>query len=92
MEIAVGLVRDPSVGPLVMVGAGGVTTDILRDRVYLVPPVRPSDVRRALARAAVLAAARGLPRSDPVDVDALVDVVVAGASSQKTCPRWRSWT
>ena len=43
-----GLVRDPSVGPLVMVGAGGVNTDILADRVYLVPPVRPSDVRRAL--------------------------------------------
>ena len=48
IKFAVGVVHNPSVGPLVMVGAGGVDTDLLTDRVYLLPPVRPSDVRRAL--------------------------------------------
>jgi len=48
VELAVGVVRDPSFGPLVMVGAGGVNTDLLLDRVYLLPPVHASDVRRSL--------------------------------------------
>ena len=37
-ELAVGVVRDPSFGPLVMVGAGGVDTDVLADRTYMLPP------------------------------------------------------
>ena len=52
VEMTVGVVRDPSVGPLVMVGAGGIATDVLADRAYLLPPVRRSDVRRALRRCA----------------------------------------
>ena len=79
VEIAVGMVRDPAIGPLVMVGAGGVTTDLLRDRVYLVPPVLPSDVRRALRGLRCWPLLDGFRGSDPVDVEALVDVVMASA-------------
>ena len=86
VEIAVGMVRDPSVGPLVMVGAGGVTTDLLRDRVYLVPPVLPSDVRRALRGLRCWPLLDGFRGSDPVDVDALVEVVVASARLAQEVP------
>ena len=77
VEFAVGVVRDPSVGPLVMVGAGGVNTDLLADRVYLLPPVRPSDVRRALRALRCWPLLDGFRGAAPVDVDGLVDVVVA---------------
>ncbi|WP_196804135.1 acetate--CoA ligase [Marmoricola sp. URHB0036] len=86
VEIAVGMVRDPSVGPLVMVGAGGVTTDLLGDRVYLVPPVLPSDVRRALRGLRCWPLLDGFRGSDPVDVDALVEVVVASARLAQEVP------
>ncbi|MET0840402.1 MAG: GNAT family N-acetyltransferase [Marmoricola sp.] len=77
VELAVGIVRDPSVGPLVMVGAGGVNTDILADRVYLLPPVKPSDVRRALRTLRCWPLLDGFRGTAPVAVDALVDLVVA---------------
>lgn len=77
VELAVGVVRDPSVGPLVMVGAGGVNTDILADRVYLLPPLQPSDVRRALRGLRCWPLLDGFRGSTKVDVDALVEVVVA---------------
>ena len=77
VELAVGIVRDPSVGPLVMIGAGGVNTDILADRIYLLPPVRPSDVRRALRRLRCWPLLDGFRGAAPVAVDELVDLVVA---------------
>lgn len=76
VEMAVGVVRDSSVGPLVMVGAGGVTTDVLADRVYMLPPVRPSDVRRALRGLRCWPLLDGFRGAPPVDVGSLVDVVV----------------
>ncbi len=77
VELALGVVRDPSIGPLVMVGAGGVHTDILRDRVYLLPPLRPSDVRRSLRGLRCWPLLEGFRGSPPVDVDGLVELVLA---------------
>jgi len=76
-ELAVGVVRDPSFGPLVMVGAGGVDTDVLADRTYMLPPIQEGDVRRALRGLRcwpLLEGFRGAPRAD---VDALVELVLA---------------
>lgn len=77
LELAVGLVRDPSFGPLVMVGAGGITTDVLADRAYLLPPVHPRDVRRALRGLRCWPLLQAFRGADPLDVDALVSLVVA---------------
>ena len=47
-EVALGLVRDPALGPLVMVAAGGVATDVWDDRAFLIPPVSRTDAARAI--------------------------------------------
>src|SRR4029450_6173808 len=39
IEIALGIVRDPQFGPLVVVGAGGVMVEVLRDRRLAMPPI-----------------------------------------------------
>ena len=77
VELAIGVVRDRSLGPLVMVGAGGVATDILNDRVYLVPPVRGTDVRRALRGLRCWPLLEGFRGAAPVDVDSIVELVVS---------------
>ncbi len=48
VELVLGVVRDPSFGPLVMIGAGGVATDVWNDRAFLVPPFHESDAMRVL--------------------------------------------
>ena len=66
-EIALGLVRDPSLGPLVMVGAGGVATDVWDDRAFLVPPVSAADATRAVGSLRIwplLDGFRGAPAGD----------------------------
>ena len=71
-EIALGLVRDPSMGPLVMVASGGVATDVWDDRVFLVPPVSPAEATRAIGSLRIsrlLAGFRGAPAGDLAGFD-----------------------
>jgi acyl-CoA synthetase (NDP forming) len=76
-ELALGLVRDASLGPLIVVSAGGVFIEIFSERAVVLPPVTHSQARAILARlrvGALLAGARGRP---PADLDAAADAIVA---------------
>ncbi len=66
-ELALGLVRDPALGPLLVISAGGILIEIFAERVVLLPPVtRPVALKtvRRLRLAPVLAGARGQPAAD----------------------------
>jgi succinyl-CoA synthetase beta subunit len=74
-ELALGLVRDPALGPLLIISAGGVFIEIFAERSVVLPPVPRSSARAALARlrlAAVLTGARG---QRPADLDAIADAI-----------------
>lgn len=75
VEVIVGCVRDPRFGPVVMVGLGGVFAEVLSDTALAIAPVSAAGARRlllTLRAAPLLLGARG---RDPVDLDALSDVV-----------------
>jgi hypothetical protein len=76
-EVLVGLIRDAQFGQVLVIGAGGVLTELLTDSVTLLPPFTPAAVRCALGALRIgklLDGFRGKPRGD---VDALVEVVLA---------------
>jgi acyl-CoA synthetase (NDP forming) len=78
-ELALGLVRDAALGPLLVISAGGVLIEIFSERSVVLPPVTRSSARAVLAGlrlAAVLTGARGRP---PADLDAIADAI-AGLS------------
>ena len=67
VELVVGARQDPSFGPVVMVGLGGVLIEVLHDVVFAAAPVTPIDAERMLSRlrgAAVLDGVRGRPAVD----------------------------
>ncbi|MBY8863612.1 acetate--CoA ligase family protein [Nocardia sp. CA2R105] len=76
-EALIGFRRDPDVGPVVMVAAGGVLTELYRDRSVRPAPVDPAEAR-AMVREVVAFRAidgyRNLPRGD---LDALARAVSA---------------
>jgi len=80
VELSVGITADPGLGPLVVVGAGGVLVEHLADRAVALPPVDAAGARRMLSRlrvAPLLAGFRGQPPADPDAVAAAVTAVSA---------------
>ena len=74
-ELALGVVRDAALGPLLVVSAGGVLIEIFAERAVLLAPVTRSAAVTALRRlrlAAVLAGTRGQP---PADLGAIADAI-----------------
>jgi len=76
-ELLVGARRDPRFGPAVVVGAGGLHAEVLRDTAVALAPVDAGEALaliRTLAANALLAGARGRPA---LDAAAAADVVAA---------------
>ncbi len=76
-EVLLGLQRDPQLGLLLTMGAGGVLAELLQDSRSLLLPTTEDEIRAALEGlkvGALLRGYRGRPRGD---VDALVALVLA---------------
>jgi acyl-CoA synthetase (NDP forming) len=76
-ELSLGILADPDLGPLVVVGAGGILVEHLADRAVALPPVDPPGARRMLARlraAPLLTGFRGRP---PADLGAIAKAITA---------------
>lgn len=76
VEVSVGVVRDATFGPLVVVAAGGTLVELLADRVLACPPVshgRAVEMLDALRIRRLLDGWRGAPATD---VGALADAIV----------------
>jgi acyl-CoA synthetase (NDP forming) len=66
-EVIVGFSRDPAIGPLVMVGVGGVAVEVWKDVSFRVAPISIADAGAMLdelAGAPLLGAFRGRPPAD----------------------------
>ncbi len=76
VEVIVGARNDPLYGPVLLLGAGGVMVELVKDIAFRLLPVGEADVRAMLDELKVsklLAGWRGAPRAD---VEALVSAVV----------------
>lgn len=76
-EMILGVTRDPQIGPMIMLGAGGILAELLKDSTILLPPLSADEVERALAKlkiARLLDGYRGKPAGDK---RALIDAVLA---------------
>jgi acyl-CoA synthetase (NDP forming) len=77
VEIALGIVRDPQFGPLVLVGAGGVLVDIMKDRRLAMPPLDEDRARSMVDRLEVRPLLDGVRGQPTADVEALSRAIVA---------------
>lgn len=76
VELALGVVRDPQFGPLVMAAAGGELIEVLRDRRMALPPLDEPRARRLLERLAIRPLLDGVRGRAAADFDAVVHALV----------------
>ncbi len=84
MELIVGALRDPTFGPIIMVGFGGIYAEMFQDVSFRLAPIDVSEAGRMLSELtgyALLNGARGLP---PCDISA-INKMVARVSEVIAC-------
>jgi acetyl coenzyme A synthetase (ADP forming)-like protein len=86
VELLVGALFDPTFGPLVACGSGGVLVDLLRDTVFRLHPLTDADAAemvRSLKAAVLLHGYRGQP---PADEAAAIEVLLRVSTLLQICP------
>ncbi|MER8440980.1 acetate--CoA ligase family protein [Mesorhizobium sp. M1312] len=78
-EFIVGVNVDDEFGPVVLIGAGGVLAELLKDSIVLLPPFSRQDVLSALKTLRSFRLLSGYRRRPMADVDALISVVMSVA-------------
>ncbi|HTT02956.1 MAG TPA: acetate--CoA ligase family protein [Steroidobacteraceae bacterium] len=78
-EMLIGVSADPQFGQLLVLGAGGVLTELLRDSVTLLPPFTPASIEAALGQLKVAELLRGYRGKPGGDVAALISTALACA-------------
>jgi len=78
-EILIGITLDRQFGQVLLLGAGGVLTELLRDAVSLLPPFTAARIAAALRRLTVAKLLAGFRRKPAGDVPALVATALACA-------------
>lgn len=80
MEMLLGFIRDPQLGPAVMLGAGGVEAEIYNDTTIRLLPLRPDDVGSMLDDLQITARLRGFRGKPAGDIQALTQAVMSFAN------------
>ncbi|MCE2999373.1 MAG: acetate--CoA ligase family protein [Betaproteobacteria bacterium] len=76
-ELVIGLQRDPTFGPVVMVGLGGVLIEVFKDVVFRAAPVTEAEALRMLDELKSRAVLDGVRGAAPVDRTAVARMVSA---------------
>jgi 3-hydroxypropionyl-CoA synthetase (ADP-forming) len=76
IEMIVGLQVDPQFGPVIMVGLGGVMTEVFKDVAFRMLPITTSDAKSMINELKSSKLFKGFRGSDPVDMNMLAKALV----------------
>jgi acetyl-CoA synthetase (ADP-forming) len=85
-EIIIGSTTDPTFGPTLMFGLGGIFVEILKDVSFRVAPIEKEDAKEMIKEIKaykILEGARGNP---PVDQETLADILLKTSDMLMDCP------
>ena len=75
-ELVLGARKDPTFGAVIMLGAGGVATEVLGDHALELPPLNDTLAHRMLRSLRIWPLLAGYRGRQGIDVDALIEVVM----------------
>ena len=76
VEVLVGVFQDPSFGPALVLGMGGVLVELVQDRCIRIPPVTLSEAKDMTASLRGKALFEGYRGTEPVDTESLAHALV----------------
>ncbi len=89
VEVIVGVVRDPTFGPLVVYGSGGTLVELLSDAAFRLHPLTDSDAAAMLEEVRGTALLRGYRGAPKADEAALRELLLRVSALVEACPEVR---
>jgi acyl-CoA synthetase (NDP forming) len=77
VELALGVVTDPDLGPLIVVGAGGTLVELIADRAVALPPVTHDGAMPLLSGLKISKLLAGLRGAQPANLEAIAAAITA---------------
>jgi acetyltransferase len=74
-EVILGMARDPTFGPLIMFGLGGIHVEVLRDVAFAVAPLAPDEAEALIKAIKGYPILRGVRGEAGIDFPALVETI-----------------
>ncbi len=74
-EVIVGTLQDPSFGPTLMFGLGGIWVEVLNDISFRLAPISAEDAREMIKEIKGFSILKGTRGEPPADIQALVDIL-----------------
>lgn len=87
-EIILGMKLDPIFGPMIIVGAGGIYTELLKDRVILLPRTSREEVIKKLKTLQTYELLTGYRGSKSVNMEKLVDTILKFQDIAQYLSQW----
>jgi succinyl-CoA synthetase beta subunit len=79
-EFIIGALRDESFGPVVMIGSGGVMTELLHDTVFRLAPIDAAEAERAIRQTRAARFLDGFRGSPPLPIGPLAEALAAASA------------
>jgi 3-hydroxypropionyl-CoA synthetase (ADP-forming) len=76
VELIVGIQNDPQFGPILMVGLGGIMTEVFKDVAFRMLPITTSDAKSMLNELKGIKLLKGFRGSTPIDVNMVTQMLV----------------
>lgn len=75
-EVILGMIRDPTFGPMLMFGLGGIYIEILKDVRFAIAPVDEREAREMITGVKAYPLLSGIRGEKPSDIDSLADTIL----------------
>ncbi len=74
-EVVIGMTKDPTFGPALMFGLGGIFVEVLEDVAFRIAPISLNDAYEMIEEIKSYKILTGVRGREPVDIDALADIL-----------------
>ena len=75
-EVIIGMVQDPTFGPMMMFGLGGIYVEILKDVKFAIAPVNEEEAREMISGIKTHELLEGTRGDKPMDTEAIADIIL----------------
>ncbi|MEK7653163.1 MAG: acetate--CoA ligase alpha subunit [Patescibacteria group bacterium] len=76
LEVIIGMKRDPQFGPLIMLGLGGIYTEVFKDVTFRIAPFGLAEAKKMIKELKIYPLFSGARGQKPLDVNALARILV----------------